>query len=521
MRALVVRGPHRRESIVAWERVRTFEPTGVSLGPNGRATPARDELRLARDVLDAQVVDVAGRRRPPPSPMCELTRTDGGLRVIAVDVGWRGLVRRLGAGRLARGRAQARELVDWSDLHVMSARGHGLQLRTTSSALHRLTPGAAVGSSSPPCLRSGPRRHSTRSARSAPPRPSASSARALAAASSARCRPTPPSGRSRRCRSTTPSPCCGTSIPQARRARLAAIEPARRTELERLLAHPADTAGGLMTTDVRTARAGEPLEEIVARLREQPPPLEGLFTVIVLDGDGRLAGLLPPQLADPRSRAAGRRPHGHRRHTGRPDRRAVRALRPRRGRRRRRRPPAARPRRGRRRARGGAADAAAAPSAPLPLAVPAAPCGALAGSPPSSPCSGRDCSPGSPTTTRPASRPTRSWAPSTATSCCGCWPLDVALVLFHAAGCAHGDRHRPGAGRPRARALRRPRGAMALVALVIANVGTTCAEFAGVAAALDLAGVSRYMSVPVAAVGVSLARAARRSSSASSTCCSR
>ncbi len=36
--------------------------------------------------------------------------------------------------------------------------------------------------------------------------------------------------------------------------------------------------------------------------------------------------------------------------------------------------------------------------------------------------------------------------------------------------------------------------------LVIANVGTTCAEFAGVAAGLELAGVSRFLSVPVAAL---------------------
>jgi NRAMP (natural resistance-associated macrophage protein)-like metal ion transporter len=35
--------------------------------------------------------------------------------------------------------------------------------------------------------------------------------------------------------------------------------------------------------------------------------------------------------------------------------------------------------------------------------------------------------------------------------------------------------------------------------LVIANVGTTCAEFAGVAVGLELAGVSRFLSVPVAA----------------------
>jgi NRAMP (natural resistance-associated macrophage protein)-like metal ion transporter len=41
-------------------------------------------------------------------------------------------------------------------------------------------------------------------------------------------------------------------------------------------------------------------------------------------------------------------------------------------------------------------------------------------------------------------------------------------------------------------------------ALVVANLGTTAAEFAGVAASLELAGVSRYISVPIAAVGVSV-----------------
>ncbi len=47
-------------------------------------------------------------------------------------------------------------------------------------------------------------------------------------------------------------------------------------------------------------------------------------------------------------------------------------------------------------------------------------------------------------------------------------------------------------------------GAAALAALVIANVGTTCAEFAGLAAGFELFGVSRYVSVPAAAVAVSL-----------------
>jgi Mn2+/Fe2+ NRAMP family transporter len=79
----------------------------------------------------------------------------------------------------------------------------------------------------------------------------------------------------------------------------------------------------------------------------------------------------------------------------------------------------------------------------------------------------------------------------------------VALILFHELGARLGIVTGQGlVGLIRDRYGVR-RAAAALLALVVANVGTTCAEFAGVAAALELAGVSRYVSVPAAAVLVS------------------
>ena len=45
--------------------------------------------------------------------------------------------------------------------------------------------------------------------------------------------------------------------------------------------------------------------------------------------------------------------------------------------------------------------------------------------------------------------------------------------------------------------------AMALTVLLVANLGTTAAEFAGIAAGFELFGVSRYLSVPLAAMAVS------------------
>lgn len=80
----------------------------------------------------------------------------------------------------------------------------------------------------------------------------------------------------------------------------------------------------------------------------------------------------------------------------------------------------------------------------------------------------------------------------------------VALVIFHGLAARMGVvtgqgliglvRQRYGVGI----------GGAVLTALVVANIGTTCAEFAGIAAGFELFGISRYLSVPVAAATVSL-----------------
>ncbi|MET0474523.1 MAG: divalent metal cation transporter [Mycobacterium sp.] len=80
----------------------------------------------------------------------------------------------------------------------------------------------------------------------------------------------------------------------------------------------------------------------------------------------------------------------------------------------------------------------------------------------------------------------------------------VALVLFHGLAARMGVVTGQGLiGLVRQRYGVRLGGAT-LIALVVANVGTTCAEFAGVAAGSEIFGVSRYASVPAAAVIVSL-----------------
>jgi Mn2+/Fe2+ NRAMP family transporter len=80
----------------------------------------------------------------------------------------------------------------------------------------------------------------------------------------------------------------------------------------------------------------------------------------------------------------------------------------------------------------------------------------------------------------------------------------IAVVVYHELGARMGIATGQGlAGLVRERFGVRL-AAVALAALVVANLGTMCAEFAGVAASLGLAGVDRLICVPVTAVGLSV-----------------
>lgn len=81
----------------------------------------------------------------------------------------------------------------------------------------------------------------------------------------------------------------------------------------------------------------------------------------------------------------------------------------------------------------------------------------------------------------------------------------VALIVFHELAVRTGVVTGKGLMRLVHERYGRRRTQIALTALVVANVGTICAEFAGVAAGMEvLAGTSRYVTVPIAAAAVSV-----------------
>lgn len=117
-------------------RLRTEPSTATPPIPARDLPLAAHELLLARDVMDTQVVDLQDYRLSRIADLYLAHQPDGTLAVAAAEVGFAAVLRRLGLGPL--GRPLAPVVVDWTDLHLTSRKGHELQLRSSSAGFHSL-----------------------------------------------------------------------------------------------------------------------------------------------------------------------------------------------------------------------------------------------------------------------------------------------------------------------------------------------------------------------------------------------
>jgi sporulation protein YlmC with PRC-barrel domain len=149
---LAIGAGRRPRHVVPWSMVASRDDLGIRLTADmndlerhevasgtglGDIVLEPEEVLLGRDVLDSQVVDLSGRRLSRVSDV--LLADDGGtLAVVAVDLGLGALLRRLGFARL--GDRMEPVLVAWHDLHLASARGHSVQLATSTDGMRHLDP---------------------------------------------------------------------------------------------------------------------------------------------------------------------------------------------------------------------------------------------------------------------------------------------------------------------------------------------------------------------------------------------
>ena len=129
---LVVRVAEGREIFLPWTDVEGIDEDGARLRTTridiATFKQRPDEIRVSLDLLDKQIVDVEGRKIVRVNDI-QLAPVDGQLRLVAVDVGLAGILRRLGLSGPGERLARALDLVvDREPVHLDLWHGRSLSL---------------------------------------------------------------------------------------------------------------------------------------------------------------------------------------------------------------------------------------------------------------------------------------------------------------------------------------------------------------------------------------------------------
>ena len=145
---VVLKGNRRLRSI-DWAVVRSWDNKELSLKvplDQLQGHSRQDsELWLSRQVLDKQIVDMDGRRVVRVNDL-QLSQVDGNLLLVGVDIGGRGLMRRLGLEGVGRrftaalGLDWPQKLISWEAVDPVKSDVSSVKLRIAHTKLAKLHP---------------------------------------------------------------------------------------------------------------------------------------------------------------------------------------------------------------------------------------------------------------------------------------------------------------------------------------------------------------------------------------------
>jgi magnesium transporter len=138
-----------REIFLPWSSVRSLDERGAYLATAridiGKFQQRPNEILLRSDLMDKQIVDIDGRKVVRVNDL-RLDDIDGRVRLVAVDVGAAGLVRRLGFERGFKVIARNLHLsiperyIDWEDVDPLETSIASVKLRVPHQGLAELHP---------------------------------------------------------------------------------------------------------------------------------------------------------------------------------------------------------------------------------------------------------------------------------------------------------------------------------------------------------------------------------------------
>ncbi len=287
------------ERVVGWadlvaenDRYRLRVP-GDELAP---ATPPADALRLAKDLLDKQIVDTHGAKVVRVNDL-QLEETGGQMRLVGADVGLRGLLRRVGGEGVAEraagivGRKLPRGIIPWHLVEPLESAETSVRLTIPHAKLALMHPADIadiVEEMTADERRAVFEQLDIETAAEAlgeiEPEMQVSIVGDLDEERAADI-----------LEEMAPDEAADLlqDLPEERREELIELmQDEEGEEVEELLAYPEDSAGGMMTTDFIALPRDLTAAQAIERLRELKPEPELAYHLYVVDANGQLDGVV-------------------------------------------------------------------------------------------------------------------------------------------------------------------------------------------------------------------------------------
>ena len=290
----------RRRIFLPWSSVETLDESGAKLRTGtidiGKFRQRPNEILLRDDLMDKQIVDIDGRKVVRVNDL-RLDEIEGTNRLVAVDVGTAGLLRRLGLERTVQRLARrvsipvGERYIDWEDVDPVETSVASIKLRVPHRGLAELHPADLAT-----IIDQLGRRDRAGIIASLDDEAAADAIEEMEPETQVEVlEDLAPERAADILEEMSPDDAADLVADLSETTReeiLSLMEKDEAAEVQELLGYPEDTAGGIMTTEFVAVPTHLTAAETIERLRELEPDAETIYYVYVTDDDGRLVGVL-------------------------------------------------------------------------------------------------------------------------------------------------------------------------------------------------------------------------------------
>lgn len=297
---MILRRNRKKESYLPWEKIQQIEPrltcSEESLDDPKILHSKKEIIFLREEVLDKQIVDTFGAKVVRVNDL-HFLRVDSRLRLVHVDVGFRGLMRRVGWERIVDRILQwlfsyvlPNQFISWKYVQLLSG-SDLIQLSVSQKKLSHLHPADLAD-----IIEDLSSRERSAIFRALDAETAAETLEEIdPKIQRALIETIPVEKASDIMEEMSPSDAADllADLPEERAEKiLEGMEEKIAEDLRELLVHPEETAGGLMTTAYLSLPPETPVEMAMVRLRAEAPHLDIVDYIYIVNEEETLQGVV-------------------------------------------------------------------------------------------------------------------------------------------------------------------------------------------------------------------------------------